>query len=287
MKRVLIVLIFLLSNLICEEIWLKEGKIFDVSSMSYDEVCEQSLYKSAKQSALAWYIGCTEFIGDETVSFDLVREHSRVLTTESCIVEADYEIDFSHFDKDYLRGSDGLLCQQFNPSIEQDNQRWSQIEVGAFFGLSNEESSLELQNKNQKIFYKYAQVPLYGLYLAYHHKIVNSHYIGLKLSAATSTESHNDNFNSGKTRNDGNPKIESYRTAFLWGYRYQLKYDAFVSLSHHQDKVTRNYSDGEYSADINKVNLNIGLGYFISPDLKLSGSIASDLSMIGAVSWVY
>lgn len=125
-----------------------------------------------------------------------------------------------------------------------------------------------------------------GAQASYNHKIFNSQYLGVKVFVAKLAESYSDT-STPTSLNDGTPSVLRVGAGAYYGYRYHLKTDFTLGANYLFDSLQRNYINNSYTANVSRVNIEASIGYLILPYLKISGTLASDISMTLGLGLVY
>lgn len=223
------------------------------------------------------------------ISLKLLKQGRRSISLSECSVEASVELSSEFLDAhEYLLGKNGAICSAYDTKLIEKESAWSSWEFGVFYTTSDTKDKLALSSDESKIFYDYANIAMYGLNATYLYKVLDSQYAGLKLSYAfapqtyTSTPASNT-----KTRADGDPRISKVGAGVVYGYRYHIKTEVSTALNVYTQNVTKTYTNNTYETTFTTVDLEVGVGYYIMPSIKLWGSINSELCYALGVSYVF
>jgi len=276
------------SILFATEYTITKKAHFNPLLVSGYEQCENSAINMIKKEAINDYIGC-ESNNQYDISITHLRYGKRKITLDECSIEATLEVSSNFLNEhNSFIGDSGIICSGYDTKLEEKNVSWSSFEVGFYYALSASQDSLEMISNNSKIFYNYENVPMYGITLSYLYKIVNSQYMGLKLNYALSFETYtNSESLENKSRNDGNPLISQLGATLLYGYRYNIKTEVTAGLNIVQESVTRTYANNSYKADIQMINIELGVGYYLFPIFKIWAEVDSGLSTKIGFSYIY
>jgi len=286
LKRVFLLIALSVSLMQAEEFSMSKSIAFDVLTQDYEK-CEQDALEALKTKALEDYVGCKADVSMYDVNVNILSIEDRGITQDTCYIQATLEINASYLDThSYYLGAHGVLCQNIDTSLEQTGKSWNSFEIGLFTGLSGAQEAIQMSSTDTTIELEYDTTLMVGIVGNYNHKIFDSQYIGVKVFIAKGFESYTDEDPSAVVRNDGTPSILRVGGGAYYGYRYHLKTDFAIGANYVLDSLTRNYTNASYEARVRKFNAEASVGYLILPYLKLSGSVASDMSANIGVSWV-